>query len=363
MHVHYLVKHLLKQGCEIRIVTGTALESHQEQPECPITRFNLGTQRRNLWKMLIQLPRFIALVARHDVIHAHYSYMFAFFSVLLGRLLGKQTVVTLHGLGTLDSSIKGSRLRTLYRYVSLRFAHKIIATSPEMRDVALRFAPDERIEIIENGVDIERFKVPPHRSFDHVREKMRLGSLRRMVPKNGVHFLIDALTQADPRLSASVLLIGDGPVREHIENSVASNKLAEVTLIGPQGHDQVIEMLGKMDVVAFLSTAESFSLAALECMATGCVVVSSNAGAYPELIRDGDNGFMVDLFEPGKSDYRAPMELSESQYQQIIGTLRRIQSMPPEDLASISSRARETVVDRFSWHMIAEKTVQRCYQA
>jgi glycosyltransferase involved in cell wall biosynthesis len=108
----------------------------------------------------------------------------------LGRLLGKRTAVTLHGLGTLDSSVDGSILWKFYRAISLKLADTVIATSEEMKSVALRFTSAENIVVIPNGVDSRRFS-PTSKPTSPEGEVVIL-SIRRLAPKNGVQYLVEA---------------------------------------------------------------------------------------------------------------------------------------------------------------------------
>jgi glycosyltransferase involved in cell wall biosynthesis len=299
---------------------------------------------------------------RFDLIHVHHSSFLAVMAVIAGRLTGRPVVLTLHGLGALDSSVGRCRIRAFYRWASLRGATRIIATSDELRAVALRFVPPERVVEITNGVDTTLFAPAATRSFAGVAEQLRLVTLRRLNPKNGVQFVIDALAAAGPRLAARLRIVGDGPLRPAIEAAVAEHGLADrVRFEGFLSHRQVLPLLDECDVALFLSTAESTSLAALECMAKGCLVVCSNAGAFPRFVRHGATGFIVDLFAEGQSDYAAPMHLEPWQARRVAEALIALQAMPPDQLQGISDRARTYVRIRFDWPAITAQTIAMVY--
>lgn len=362
MHVYYLSKQLLELGHEVEIVTGTKAKSEVEQFPCPIHRLNIGTSRREFPKLILAIPRLMKRARQFDVLHVHYSYQFAFIIALIGWLLRKPVVVTLHGMGTLDSSVETSWFRGLYRYISIKFAHRVIATSPEMRDIALRYTGTLKIEDIVNGVDLDFFTQDSEREFSGVADYLRIGTLRRMVPKNGVHYAVDSLVRGADRLKFEGYLIGDGPQYKSIQKTIKNAGLENsIHMLGVQGHEMIKKRIESIDVLCFLSTAESFSLAALECMAMGCIVLTSNAGAYPKLIKDGENGFMIELFESGKSNYNAAESLSDLEYERVIEKLEEIQRTPPEILLKISKEARNTVETSFGWSAIAKETVARCY--
>ncbi len=363
-HLHYLTQNLIDQGWQVEIVTGLADDATVAHTDiCPVHRLPHAVGRRALPYFFVWLVRFVRMFPRFDVIHVHHTSFLSFVAVIAGWFTGKRIVVTLHGLGVLDSGVNGCLIRRLYRWLSMKGAGRIIATSEEMREVALRFVDPEWVVEITNGVDTKRFAPVGDRAFEGVAETLRLATLRRMNPKNGVHFVIDALGLAGDRLKFHLRMAGDGPLRGAIEAGIAEFGLAErVTFEGFLSHDQVKPLLDDTDVALFLSTAESTSLAALECMAMGCLVVCSNAGAFPLFVQNRKTGFIVDLFEQGQSDYAAPMHLEDWQTKRVADTLVAIQAMPAAELRAISEAARAYVCAHFDWAVITERTAALAYQ-
>jgi glycosyltransferase involved in cell wall biosynthesis len=361
-HLHYLTQNLIAAGYRVEIVTGLADGPVEHHDICPVHRLPHAVGRRAAPYVWLWLARFVWLFRRFDLIHVHHSSFLAFVAVMAGRLTGRPVVLTLHGLGALDSSVGRCPIRTFYRWVSLRGATRIIATSDELRAVALRFVPPERVVEITNGVDTTLFSPAATRGFDGVAETLRLVTLRRLNPKNGVQFVIDALAAAGTRLKARLRIVGDGPLRPAIEAAIVEQGLADrVTFEGFLAHRQVLPLLDDCDVALFLSTAESTSLAALECMAKGCLVVCSNAGAFPRFVRHGATGFIVKLFTEGQSDYDAPLHLEPWQAAQVAETLIAIQAMPAAQLQTIAERARAYVRTHFDWSAITARTIAQAY--
>lgn len=361
LHVYYLAKHIRMLGYDVEILTGTSASGADVDNN--VTRLNIGTSRRCYWKVPFILPKLFLKAKKFDILHAHYSYLFGFLTVIIGKVLRKKTIITLHGMGTLDSSVNGSFIREMFRSVSISWASMVIATSPEMESVALRFTKKSRVVMIENGVDLNVFKLPEFRKISNFQENLELVTLRRLVPKNGVQYAVDTLIRRGADIPYRLTMIGDGPLKNEINNRiVAANLTNRIHFKGTMNHEEVIKYLSNnYSVALFLSTAESFSLAALECMALGCILLTSNAGAYPDLIVDGVNGYMVDLFEAGSSDYNAPQFLSDSQYDMIIEKLNIIKNTDSLVLKSISDEARRTVENRFSWNLLAAKTISTAY--
>ncbi|MEI8395523.1 MAG: glycosyltransferase family 4 protein [Rhodospirillaceae bacterium] len=361
-HLHYLTRELIARGYEVEIVTGLDDPPEPGADICKVHRLPHAVGRSALPWTLLWLVRFVRMFRQFDVIHAHHSSFLAFVAVIAGFVTGKGVIVTLHGLGALDSSVGNCPIRRLYRWVSLKGAARIIATSDEMAELARRFVPAERIALITNGVATERFAPSHARSFEGVTETLRLATLRRMNPKNGVHFVVDALGRAKDQLRFTLRMAGDGPLRPMIEGIVADHGIGDqVKFEGFLSHGQVIPLLEDCDAALFLSTAESTSLAALECMAMGCIVICSNAGAFPLFVQNGKTGFIIELFPEGQSDYDAPMRLEPGQYRKIAETLAAIQAMPAAELKMISEQARDYVRNYFDWAVITARTVEQVY--
>ena len=362
-HLHYLTQNLIAQGWEVEIVTGLADDATVAHTDiCTVHRLPHAVGRRALPYFFVWLVRFLRMFPRFDVIHVHHTSFLSFVAVIAGWFTGKRIVVTLHGLGVLDSGVGNCPIRRAYRWLSMTGAGRIVATSEEMTAVALRFVPRERIVEVTNGVDTARFTPVGDRGFEGAAEMLRLATLRRMNPKNGVHFVIDALGLARDSLKFHLRLAGDGPLRGAIEAGIAEYGLAErVTFEGFLSHDRVKPLLDDTDIALFLSTAESTSLAALECMAMGCLVVCSNAGAFPLFVKNGETGFVIDLFTAGQSDYAAPMHLEDWQTRRVADTLIAIQAMPAAELRRISEAARAYVRAHFDWSVITADTVARAY--
>ncbi|RKZ81812.1 MAG: hypothetical protein DRR19_21635 [Candidatus Parabeggiatoa sp. nov. 1] len=366
MHVYYLTKQLIERGCYIEIITGTPsnkIITDKNGEICKIHRYQMSYGKKDFAKLPIWIIRLIFHARKFDLIHVHYSSFLAFISVLAGKLLRKRVVITLHGFGTLDSSVGKSWLKRIYRYVSLNFANRIVATSQEMKHVALRYSSADKIVLIENGVDTNAFSSPPDRSFDRVTACIRLATLRRLVPKNGVQFVIDALGTRKKQLSFFLKVVGDGRLMPIIQSKIKSNDLMNsIDLLGSLAHNEVVKILGQVDVVIFMSTAESTSLAALESMSMGCIVVCTNVGAFPDFVSDGQTGFIINIFEKGHSDYAAPKQLQNWQYEALIDQLVEIQNRPPVELKRISDNAQKFVRENYDWKVIVGRIIADCYQ-
>ena len=95
-----------------------------------------------------------------------------------------------------------------------------------------------------------------------------------------------------------MLILGDGPLRDNLDQ-LANDLGVRSHVIFQPGSSDVEEWLRATDIFVLPSHSESFSNALLEAMACGCCVIGSRVGGTPELIHEGETGF---LFEAGDAD-------------------------------------------------------------
>ena len=299
------------------------------------------------------LPGLIRFIRQVDVVHCHYTFFMSMLGTFLGRLYGKRTAVTLHGLGTLDSSVGGSRLMQFFRRTSLKWADRVIATSPEMRSVALRFVPDEKIVVISNGVDTSYFS--PVRKPES--EETIILTMRRLAPKNGVQYLVEAAPAVIATIpQAQFWVAGEGKLEDTIRQRVKELGVeAHFRFIGMVPHAQTAEYYRQADVVVFPSSAESTSLACLEAMSVQKAIVASNLQAYQDMLGDQQRGLLVELFNRVESDYNAPLTLPPDRIAALAQAIIRLAG-DPVLRQTLGEQARQYVIAEFDWKRIAELT-------
>ncbi len=168
---------------------------------------------------------------------------------------------------------------------------------------------DSRSEVVHSGIDIDRFKPASTTNGDLARrygivpgEHIVFGIVARLSEEKGHNYLIEAFRQVrDRHPRARLLVVGDGPLLEPVKAQAAAAGLdSAVVFTGLQRN--VPEHLALFDVFVLSSTRESFPLAAREAMAAGKPVVAPRIGGCPEVVADGETGF---LFESRNVDQLA----------------------------------------------------------
>ncbi|MEU6808200.1 glycosyltransferase [Streptomyces sp. NPDC046831] len=248
---------------------------------------------------LAALPRLVRVIRSggYDLVHTH-LYRACVYGRLAARVAGVRAVVaTEHSLG--DSQMEGRRLtagvRALY-LASERLGSATVAVSPAVADRLKRWGvPAPRIEVVPNGIDLDRFRFDPERR-ERTRRRLGLpegayvvGGVGRLAPGKRFDVLVQALTRLPD--DCWLLLVGGGP-EEHVlrrtahEAGVAGRVLftGERPYVpdGSPGPD-LPSLTAAMDLLASPSTDEAFGLAAVEAMACGLPVLYASCPAIEDL--------------------------------------------------------------------------------
>jgi len=250
---------------------------------------------------------------RPDVVYAHFLVP----SGLIGALSSRAPlVVTAHGQDVRNvGTIPGVAAAT--RYVVRRAATVIAVSDYLRRELESRIpAARGKTEVVDCGVDLDRFRSSPPRPADGGPAFLCVGGLTER--KNVVR-LAEAFQQFG---DGTLTFAGDGPLRPALEGR------AGVTLLGAVPPERIPELIGASDVVCQPSLVEPFGQALLEAMACGRPVVATSVGGPPEFVPEGA-GVLVD-----------PTDTAA-----IAAALREAADMPVPNLAARAA-AEEHDVDR-----------------
>lgn len=221
-------------------------------------------------------------------------------SLLEGMIAAKITGVPLlvHGEHGLIKDDTGIHVWVQRRFWAL--ADQVMCVSEALREslVARIGFPRERIRVIKNGVELERFdlKVDRHElkaSLGIPPEAPVFGSIGRLVPVKDYASLIKAAKIVFAELpTAHLIFVGDGPLREELR------ALAQRLEIAAQVHflnwrKDVPALMQILDVFVLSSISEGMSNSILEAMCSGTAVVATNVGGNPELVVNKETGLLV----------------------------------------------------------------------
>lgn len=230
------------------------------------------------------------------------------------------------------------------------WGEKIVAISDQVRDHLMKdFGIDaKRIDLIYNGVDLERFA--PLREQIIQEQKRRLGldaskktigHIGRLSSVKGQYLLILAAEKLIlKKRDIQLIIIGDGPERDNLLSLIKENGLSGIVSIKP-AVDNTGLALSAMDVFVMPSLQEGLGISMLEAQAQGIPVAASRIGGIPTVIRDGETGL---LFEPRNVEA-------------MVASIERL--LDDNELVSkITGNARRQVEEKFSAKLMAEKTLR-----
>ena len=124
--------------------------------------------------------------------------------------------------------------------------------------------------------------------------KLTLGVVSRLEPIKGMDLVVPAFAEVLKAYPATQLLVvGDGSLRASMEEQAAQLGCADhIRFVGHQPQEELSQWYSQMDIVLMPSRSEGFGLTAIEAMAHGCVMVASDVGGLPEVVRDGICGLL-----------------------------------------------------------------------
>ena len=236
-----------------------------------------------------------------DIAHLH-GFASANFGRIVARRLGIGNVVHEHA-----TLLNVPAYQRLADRLLRRWTDAAIAVSESVREFMIhgRFIPAERVHVIGNGVDLERFGSPDRQAAAAARRMLDIpeghrlvGTVTRLRAEKGPEFFLRAMPRILEELpSVTFLVVGDGPLRESLE-ALAKELGVERRARFLGFRTDVPELLGLLDVLVISSLTEGFPLSLVEGMAAGCPVVATRVGGMPEVARDGDSVLFVPPRDP-----------------------------------------------------------------
>jgi glycosyltransferase involved in cell wall biosynthesis len=332
---HRLAQHLVKQGVEVRVVTG---------------RWFRGTPRREtiggievfrnhaLWeffgiKGLRKLGGYLYILtlvwhlwrSRHgyDLIHVHSLNYHTFAAVLAGRLTRRPVIVKLANSGPASDigrmrrgqqlALSGLMLRT-----ALRCDRFVALNQAIVRDLIACGVDRDRIVQIPNGVDTSPDGVK--RTYD-LHSPVQLVFVGRLHEQKGVDTLLRSLSELGRRphdLPISLQVVGDGPERAKLAELAARLGVSDdVTFLGSR--KDAGSLLRRGDIFVLPSRAEGLSNALLEAMAVGLPVVASNIPGNEDVVDHLSNGLLFSVDDPTSLASALIRVLEDSELRVAIG--------------------------------------------
>ncbi|OYD09689.1 N-acetyl-alpha-D-glucosaminyl L-malate synthase BshA [Paludifilum halophilum] len=294
----------------------------------------------------------VAKVHRLDLIHVHYAVPHAICAYLAKQMVGEslKVVTTLHGtditvLGE-DPSLKDSIC------FGINQSDAVTAVSDSLiRQTQDLFCIHQPLKRIYNFIDPRVYKPLDisdiRRQYAEPTEKILLHISNFRAVKR-VTDVMRVFEKVQREIPSRLILVGEGPEWSKAAQWAREKGLeSRVTFMGKQ--DEVARLLSLADLLLLPSEKESFGLVALEAMACGVPTVGSNAGGLPEVVTDGETGYLSEIGDVEEMARNAVRLLSdEERYRQFTesGLKRARERFSAEKIADEYERVYQEVVEK-----------------
>jgi glycosyltransferase involved in cell wall biosynthesis len=283
--------------------------------------------------------------ARPHVLHAH-----MFHANLLARMVRlicpvPVVISTIHSMA--ESKLEGtaasyrSRER-LYRLTDrLSDATVCVSAAVAERHVAARAVSLQRVRVIPNGVDTDRFRPDPC-ARERLRGELGLGeefawlAAGRLIWKKDYPTLLRAMAEQPEGI---LLIAGDGPLRSDLER-LAAELGARVRFLGVR--EDLPRLMNACDALALSSAVEGLPMVLLEAAATGLPSVATEVGGVAEAVLHARTGLLV---PPGDSET-------------LAAAMAALAALPPNARANMGRAARDHALARFDMRSVAAQWLE-----
>jgi starch synthase len=306
-----------------------------------------------------------------DVVHSHTWY--ANLGGHLAKLLHDVPhVVTAHSLEPLrpwkaEQLGGGYALSSWCERTALEAADAVIAVSAGMRRDVLAAYPSveqDRVHVVHNGIDTSQYRPDPGTDvlerFGVDRDRPSVTYVGRITRQKGLPLLLRAAASLPPEVQL-VLLAGapDTPeIAAEVEGLAAQLRASRGAVVWVQEmlpKHEVIQVLTHSTVFVCPSVYEPMGIVNLEAMACETAVVATATGGIPEVVVDGETGVLVPI-EQATDGTGTPLDPDRF----VADLARAINELlaDPDRATAMGRAGRQRAVDRFSWDVVAQRTLE-----
>lgn len=233
-----------------------------------------------------------------SVLHSH------LFGPITGACLATFLSRTPH-IGTLHDiyTFEEKKSRIFLIHIASLLGVKLVTVSQCMQDYlrTLTKFSKNAIETIFNGVDLNKFYLSPN---NQIRANLQIEAndivfinVARLVKIKRHDILIKAFTRLKSNKHVKLLIVGDGPCKNEIQNMIIQEKMSDnIKLLGFR--KDIPELLKISDCFLLSSSTEGLSYSIIEAMTSGLPIIATDVGGNRELVLDGENGYLITPDDP-----------------------------------------------------------------
>lgn len=309
-----IVPKLAEAGFEVEVVTRSKKREYPEDKDFGFKVHRLKDWPFKLFNYLRYFLKLLKVAKSSDIIYAQGPVSSGLPAYWANKFLKKKFIVKITGdyaweqyslknepINVFDfqkQKLSGrfNALRNVQEKVC-RSADLVVAPSSFLAKVVQHWGVKEgEIKIIYNGTDFK----PLNLEKEEARKRIGISgniilSIGRLVPWKGFRMLVKIMPELINKYNfARLVIIGDGPEMESLET--IKNNLGlhnKVYLVGRKSQEELKTYLAAADMFVLNTAYEGFSHQILEALVAGVPVITTNVGGNPEIINQGENGFMV----------------------------------------------------------------------
>jgi len=279
-----------------------------------------------------------------DICNIHYIIPYGLGSIIACKLLKIPTVLTIVGWDIYDPLVKPRKIYWPFIKYCLKTADHVVSVSNFVKRKTKEMWYNRKdIEVIPYGIDIIKFK--PKKTGEII-EKYKLKNkkiilaVQRLHPRKRVSVLIKSFTLVNNKFKNSVLLIvGSGEDQKDLEELVTKLKIKNnVIFCGEINQTHISPYYSSADIFALHTLHEGLGVVILEAMASGLPIITTKAGGTEDLVKNNENGFLVEINNP------------EEMSKKILYLLNNFKAR-----IRMSRKSRQVVEERYSWDVIANE--------
>ena len=327
----------------LKISQKIAFTGHPEWPDCSLYTTISNKEMITQYEEMLDSVSSAVEKFSPNIIHVHHAFPLSWTARVVKSLYQIPYIISVHG-SELPTVQKDKRYHPLTGD-ALRRARRIVPNSFWTKEWLFKVFDDDfrsLVRVIPGGVDIKKFN-PNLDTADidnkyHLKGKNVVMFAGKLTVYKGVRYLIKAAR----KISAEVVILGEGPERENLEKRVRDYQLKNVHFIGHMAASNELNKFYKRAQVFVAPSVwdEPLGLVILEAMACKTPVVVTRKGGIPLAVKDGVNGYFV-----------RPKNASE-----IADKVNKL-LLDEEKRLKMGENARRIVEEKFSWETIAHRFI------
>ena len=349
LHVAYLTDGLQERGYRTTLVAGTLARGEESMA---FVADDLGVPVRTIDQLhreisplrdavaVLRLARIIRQERPH-ILHTHTAKAGAIgrlAALLAGPARPPIVVHTFHGhvLRGYFGPLRSLFFRLLERWLAARTT-ALVAVSPQVRDdlVALSVAPRERFVVVRLGIELAERVAPDRNGRAESRrylgipvDRFTVGWIGRMTAVKRTDDVLVAFKRLrEDGVDALLCMVGDGPDREDLERRAHElGVIRDTIFLGYQ--EDVAPFYSAFDALVLPSSNEGTPVSAIEALAAGRPVVATRVGGVPDVVRDGQDGFLVETGDTDALAERLTRLARDPELRERMGSEGRTRVLP-----------------------------------